>query len=74
MSRTRNERQRSDHIKAVAATLVNKPMYDNLPADAQKNQRVVWQKQLQLRTGCTAVTARAYIRKALKDELPNTKV
>lgn len=68
MSRNHNERWRQRYIHDVALTLVNKSLHDSLPADAQKSQRVVWQKQLQLRTGCTSFTARAHIRKVLDGE------
>lgn len=74
MSRNRNDRQRSDYLHGVALALVDKKQYDGLPATARKAMRVVWQKQLQQRTGCTPFTARAHIRKALEDGIPNTKI
>jgi hypothetical protein len=66
MSKTNNTRSRSEAIQAIAQSLVNQELHDNLPLAASKPLRVVWQHQLRERTGCTTFTARVHIAKALR--------
>jgi len=66
MGKTNNTRKRSNDIQEIAQSLVDQEMYDKLPLGADKPLRVVWQKQLIEKTGCTPFTARSHIAKALR--------
>lgn len=66
MSKTLNTKERSNYIQSVAQSLVNQSLHDSLSNAAAKPLRTTWQHQLMERTGCTPLTARSHIAKALR--------
>lgn len=61
-----NTKDRSEELQTLAQSLVNLPEYEVASLKVAKALAVVWQLRLMEQTGCTPVTARTHIYKAIR--------
>ncbi len=66
MSKTRNSKEWSDKLQALAQSLVDQQAHDSLSPEAAKALRATWQIQMEEKSGCAPATARNHIAKALR--------